>query len=488
MPDLMTSRRRAPRLTLRVRSADELDDGEAGEDEASGPQLPWYASAALAGLVAAAGGWLLLAGLVMLIWLTARSGAVLDAIGAGTQVWLLANGGGLQLGGQRWTLVPLTLTLLLALMIGQGAALAARAGLRADRAAGVEHQPADLARIVRNVTLLTSVCYAGAVTVTASLVGSTEQGVRALVGSAVLAVLAAYVGAARAVKHRLKDVLPGWARAVPAAVGAAVTILLLTGVVVLVLGFVQNHEQVQALNERLGLEGVNLGVSIVAQALFLPNLVFWCGAWALGAGFRFGQGSVISPSSTDLGLLPSIPVLGALPDEGPGSAAMLTWLAAGALAGAVAAILVMRGRPRARFDETAVVGGLSGILAALVFTALAATSGGDLGTERLTGIGPRLTELAVLSGALLGISGLAVGLIWGLVRRPLSAQAEEETYAEDEAYEVQDAEATTDLSEVTEADEEHERTTELRRPRDPEDEPTEVVERPQRRWNPLSRR
>ena len=75
----------------------------------------------------------------------------------------------------------------------------------------------------------------------------------------------------------------------------------------------------------------------------------------------------------------------------------------------------MRRRPRARFDETAIVGGLSGILAGLAYTLLAAFSGGDLGTDRLRGVGPRLTELAVMSGAL--ITGLPTMLLYLLLGR-----------------------------------------------------------------------
>ena len=505
MPSLLSSRRATSALTLRVRSADELDDHDAGPEEPPQPQLPWYAAGALAGALAAVGGWLLLCGLVVLIWFTARAGAVLDAVRAGTEVWLLANGGGLELGGQRWTLTPLLLTALLGVLIAQGAGHTARQGLRADVAAGAQHEPRDLARIVRNVTFVTAAGYAVLVTITGSILGGSDQGVRALVGSAVLGVLAAYLGAARAVGHRLADVLPGWAKPVPGAVGWALLVMTVAGIAVLVTALVLGFDQVRTITTGLG-AGAGIG-AIIVQLLYLPNLVLWGGSWALGAGFRFGEGSVISPRNTDLGLLPSIPVLGALPAEGPGSPWSLCWLASGAVAGAVAAWWVMRRRPRARFDETAIVGGLSGILAGLAYTLLAAFSGGDLGTDRLRGVGPRLTELAVMSGALMGITGLAVGLVWGLVRRP-GAEPDADELDDDGPDETDD-----DPTEVVG----DEPTTQLGRPRaaerpatdvidpdddlDPDDEPTEVVEEetvvvdeeteviaPRKRWNPFSRR
>jgi hypothetical protein len=113
--------------------------------------------------------------------------------------------------------------------------------------------------------------------------------------------------------------------------------------------------------------------------------------------------------------LPSIPILGALPGAGPGTAVSLSWLASGVAAGAVAAFFVVRRRRDARPDETSLVGGLAGLLAALVFTGLAAATGGDLGDGRLAGAGPRMLPLLVMSCTLLGLSGMICGLAFGLV-------------------------------------------------------------------------
>ena len=92
------------------------------------------------------------------------------------------------------------------------------------------------------------------------------------------------------------------------------------------------------------------------------------------------------------------------------------WLAGGVLAGAVAALVVVLGRRAARFDETALVGGLAGVLSGAVFTGLAWLSSGDLGVARLADLGPRLLPLLVLAVTTLGLAGMASGLILGLVR------------------------------------------------------------------------
>ena len=101
-----------------------------------------------------------------------------------------------------------------------------------------------------------------------------------------------------------------------------------------------------------------------------------------------------------------------------GIALMAAALAVGLLAGALAGAVVTLARPRARFDETALVGGLSGVLAGGLIVVACALGGGSLGSERLAHIGPRVGALAIFAPTLLGLSGLAVGLILGLLRRP----------------------------------------------------------------------
>jgi hypothetical protein len=174
---------------------------------------------------------------------------------------------------------------------------------------------------------------------------------------------------------------------------------------------------VTALNQALN-TGVAGGIALLLlQLAYAPNALVWSGSYALGAGFTLGGGSVVAPAATTLGILPGLPLLGALPTNGPGSVAELWWLAAGALAGAAAAWVVVRSRRPARFDLTSLVGGLAGGLAAVVFVGLAWATSGDLGTLRLADLGPRLLPLLVLAGSTMGLSGLIAGLVLALVRR-----------------------------------------------------------------------
>ena len=51
------------------------------------------------------------------------------------------------------------------------------------------------------------------------------------------------------------------------------------------------------------------------------------------------------------------------------------------------------------------------MLAGLVFVGLAWAAGGDLGTVRLAGLGPRLLPLLVMAVTTLGLAGMITGLV-----------------------------------------------------------------------------
>jgi hypothetical protein len=50
----------------------------------------------------------------------------------------------------------------------------------------------------------------------------------------------------------------------------------------------------------------------------LPNLAVWALAWLAGPGFQIADGSTITLAGAHPGLMPMIPVLGALPSDGHG--------------------------------------------------------------------------------------------------------------------------------------------------------------------------
>lgn len=402
---------RRPDSSGRARSGLRLRAGRMVEKKAprtgpptSGPPIAWPVVAVVAGLTSAAVGWVAWIGIAALGWVSAGPGTFGGAAGVGTDLWLLSNGVGVRIGSLPVTLVPWGATALTAFLISRSARLAARL-VRPEQAAG----PGLI-----SVTVVAS--YLLPVLAAAVLLG--EPWLSPEHWGVVIVVLgaAATWGSSRELGQALLPSWPAWARAVPRAVLGAQLVLLMAGAAVVVTGVLLQLDRVTSLQQGLQ-TGVTGGIALLlGQLAFAPNLFVWAASYALGSGFTLGAGSVVAPAGSQIGILPGIPVLGALPAAGPGSALLLWWLAAGVLAGVMAAWLVVRARPTARFDETSLVGGLSGLLGGLVFVGLAWAVGGNLGSLRLVDLGPRLQPLLVMAVTTMGLAGTITGLLLGLVR------------------------------------------------------------------------
>jgi hypothetical protein len=410
------------RLRLSLRATQPADDHPSLSDRSeTGSELPtasWLLGAAGGALATALAGWVLVAGFAVVGWFTSEPGTLNDALSVGTQLWLLANGGGASFGGLDLTLVPWGFVLLIGFLILRCAGFAARRLHPGGRSAVV------------SVSVVMTVAYLAPLMTTALLFGHPLSAVRsAAVMSPVVAAAAAW-GTGRELGYRPIQSWPAWSRPLPRAVAASQLVMVGVGAGALVAAALSNLGRIERLIATLdpGVAG-NLAL-LVLQLAFAPNLIIWAASYALGAGFSLGSSSVVAPAGTQVGLLPGVPLFGALPATGPAGESQLWWLAGGALAGAVAAVVVVLGRRRARFDETSLVGGLAGVLGGAVFTGLAWLSGGDLGVDRMVGLGPRLLPLLILSVTTMGLAGMATGLGLGLtrlVRRRLRVRRERRT-------------------------------------------------------------
>jgi Family of unknown function (DUF6350) len=416
------ARRRPADLTLRATET----DAEPTVALNSGPeQLPvaWPIAAPVGGLIAAAVAWILVAGLTVLGWLSTDvdtvAGSLADALLVGSQLWVYANGAGLAAGGLHVTLIPWGALALFGFLLARCSGFAAaRTGGRSRTTDPFQHEsrrPESAARTAVGIGLLAAFGYLTPVAVVALFVGAPAPNPRMLVGVAALLGCAVW-GSSRALDVHPTYRWPGWLRTVPSAVLGTQLVLIVAGAAVVISSLLVQLDRVGSLGRALdaGVAG-NIAL-LVGQLAFAPTAMVWGAAYALGAGFGLGDGSVVAPAATQVGLLPGLPLLGAVPSSGPGGVYQLLWLTAGVLAGLVAAWLVVRRRPAARCDETALVGGLSGVLGALVFTGVAWASSGDLGVARLVGLGPRLPELIVMAVSTLGLSGMVGGLLLGLWR------------------------------------------------------------------------
>lgn len=419
-----TSRRR--RVGLRVLRRDPLSRRD-------GPLVPWALAALLGGMVAALAGYLVALGASTLAWLAATDISYATVASVSARFWLLAHGAPVPIGPVTVSVAPLGYTVLIAFIAVGVAGFAAgqgRAALVADAddGAAVFWDPPDLSgeRIHRRgaqVAGLFTLGYVVVVSVPAATILQANQASRAGLGALGLALACSLVGAVRGLGLPLTGGWPGWLRAVPMAVGAALLVLLAGGALITGVALTEHWRRVAHLTSSLGAGTLGGIILLLLQLFYLPNIIGWSTSWALGAGFTLGQGSIVTPVQTQSGLLPGVPVLGALPANGTGGAG-LWWLLAGVAAGAMAAVVVARARQRARFDEVALVGGLAGVLSAGCYLALVWLTGGDLGSGRLSGFGPRMTPLAVMAVTTLGLSGLATGLVIGLIRRAAARAAD----------------------------------------------------------------
>ena len=369
--------------------------------------IPWFVLAPVGALAVAAAGWLLMAGPAALGWLTSPESQLADALGLASRVLLLANGAVTTIGGQPVSIAPLGLTLVLILLGVPVAGLAARAAI-------------DETDDLRGLVLRVGGTYAGTYVVFTTLIAffvPETSAIRAFLGSALVGGLSGFWGVTRAVGYNPCERWPVRLRPFPRGIGVAVLICVGTGAALLSVVLILGRERIAAIADGLGGDGTAGILLIVIQLVWLPNLVIWAMAWALGAGVTLGEGTLLDMNGTSLGFLPSIPVLGAVPDPGPVSELAWLWLLGGVLAGVLAALVITLNRSSERFYETSLAGGLAGILAGILLFVLAWCASGGLGTQRLAHVGVGLGSLAITAPCILGLAGLVTGLVVGLARR-----------------------------------------------------------------------
>lgn len=388
---------------------------------------PWWLIAGLGAVAVVAFGWLLLAGASVLGWVNSPEEDLAPALLLATRVLLLGYGTPVTIGGQLVTLVPLTWTIIQVLLGQPLAAMAARQ--LASRQATVD----DTGRLWVNGQALVIRVAGTYALVHAATVGAVALGVdgagevwRAALGGLVVGAVAGVWGASRAIGHDPRDQWPVWLRSVPVALGTAVLVCLAAGAAVVASSLFLHLDRVAHIHDAIAPDLASTLLVALVQLLYLPNLALWGTGWSLGAGITLGDGSLLNLNVTDVGFLPAIPVLGAIPEQGLAPGTTFGWLVCGVVAGAVAAVLVLLPRPRARFDVTTAVGAAVGIAAGLLVAVACSLSSGGLGGHRLAHLGPLVGDLFVVAPSILGLGGLVTGLVVGLVRPPHTTESDEE--------------------------------------------------------------
>jgi hypothetical protein len=203
------------------------------------------------------------------------------------------------------------------------------------------------------------------------------------------------------------DALPLWLRrGIPAGVyglgllGAAASVLVIAMLLV-------RGDVVVALYGSLGV-GVVGGIALtLGELLLAPNILLWALSVLAGPGFQVASGGSVTVTGSHPGLLPMVPVLGAL----PGDSAFPSVVGVLVLVPVVVGALVARraqapwsalGSWRGKWLST----GAAVVSTAVLVLALALLGVGAAGVDRLDRVGPSAWALA---GALLG--ELAVGAV-----------------------------------------------------------------------------
>lgn len=197
-------------------------------------------------------------------------------------------------------------------------------------------------------------------------------------------------------------------------IGAAALIMLAASVVtgIAVLG---SYARVITLYEGLHTEVLGGVIVTLGQLAFVPNVVVWTASWLIGPGFALGTGSAVGPIGTQLGPIPAIPILGALPvgDVPFGILGLLVPVIAGFLAGAIAGPGV-----RTRLDGVPLllVGPAIGLIGGLVLGFLAWASAGSAGPGRLVNVGPDPWTVGLFAALEIGLAA-SIGVFASLRRR-----------------------------------------------------------------------
>lgn len=365
------------------------------------------AAGSAAAVWAVAAGLLCLCLPVLLVWAAEdRSGSgAADAVRTGARLWLVAHGVTLEIPGGRFALTPLGLTLLplalLARLAGSGARACTLPGLH----------------VGRTLVLATALPYSVLVALVAALTTGAQvhvSPVQALVCGAALGVVGATVGVLR--QERLWraawHALPERAQRLGAAGLAAVLLLLGAGALLAGLSLAA-HLGTAAELARAGSPGPVGGTALLLACLSLvPNAAVWGASWLAGPGFAVGVGTAVGPFGHELGPVPAVPLLAALPGSGVsgwvGALVLVVPLAAGVLAG----VLVHRrldeqASARRTAGEAAAVGPVCGAALGL----LAWLSSGATGGERLVEVGPAPWTVGLSVTAAVAVGAVAAALL-----------------------------------------------------------------------------
>lgn len=322
-----------------------------------------------------------------------------ESLALAGRLWLLAQGGELDIGSGPLVLAPLLLTLGIAWGLSRAGRLLARlqdldSGRAVVRATGV----------LVVVHVLLTVVLALAVDDPGARVGL----LRTVAGAAVLGAVAAGWGASResGVLDTALDRLPGAPRPLLRGVLAGLLTALALCTAVVAVAVASDAHGYATLSGSLGGAAAGALGLLGLEVLLLPNAAAAVLGLAAGPGFSVGAGTLVSVHGVTLGAVPALPLLAALPDTQAVPLIAFVSQAIPALAGLVAGRTV--GRWFGDEDGGSVVAGLTGLLAGVLLGVVSGllvwVAGGSLGDGALADVGAPALATGIAVAAQCGIA------------------------------------------------------------------------------------
>lgn len=400
-------------------------DGETPTSEiAAAPTKPLLVSAVISAGACLLTGLLTCAAVAVIGWLGATFGGASGAVRAGAGAWLVAHKAGITIGTGRISVAPLGLTLFFAWCLY-------RAGKSAARSSG-----ADRTKDLITLALGFAVVYGLGGLLVALLTADGALRVSpfsAFLGAFSLALVAGLAGVVveSGAGEDIADATPAGLRdAVPAALAAVLTIVALASVLYAVLLAI-HFSRVTGMLELLDAGVIGSVVLFAICLMLVPNMILYVIAFLAGPGFQLGTGTTIAPTGVDVGNLPALPLLAAVPADGSTPTYLLALtalvpLAAGVVAGLV---VVRRGLTEQDadalgWDAFALRGAIAAVLAGVILFALLAVSGGSAGPGRMSVVGvPGAVPAAGVLAAGMAI-GAAITAAVVSARRPADGEPE----------------------------------------------------------------
>ena len=296
-------------------------------------------------------------------------------------VWLLGHGGHLSVSSASISLMPLGISLLIVL----GSLASNRRSGRATLAGWGTSVVGHLAAVAAVVLM------AGP----SNLAGGWNY-LRLALGAVLLATIGAGTGLGlvkdsqlRATARKLIDTrVPQWLRAcIRAGAGATFALLTVSGALTVV-WVLAGRAATRDITAALDLDLLAGAFLALGQLGWAPNLVLWASSWLLGSGFAAGAGTHFSPDGSVGGVMPTIPLLGSLPQDGWDNLFVgWNWLLTAGI-GALVGLWLLRRLGQMKIVRALGVAATATLVACVIYGTILGGATGGIGPERMAEFGP----------------------------------------------------------------------------------------------------